>query len=455
MTKRILLINPWIHDFSAFDLWMKPLGLLYLGSILRENGFIIDFINCLDPYHPDLKSEPQLKLPKRKFSGKGHFPRELISKPSQLRDVRRRYYRFGISPNLFHRMLLEKPRPDLILITSMMTYWYPGLFETIKMIREAFPATPLILGGNYPSLCEDHARTYSGADEIIKGEGEAQLDYLLEKYLNCHLSQPVDSMELDNLPYPAFDLLRYIDQVPIMTSRGCPFDCTYCASGILNPGGFRTRNPIKVADEIEYWHKRFGVRHFSFYDDALLMNSGQSIIPLLKEVIRRGLDCEYHCPNGLHLREISFELADLMYRAGFKTLRFGFETADAVRQTTMGDKANGEHLREALRFLTLAGFDRGNIGIYLLCGLPGQEYSEIYNSIEFVKSFGARPILTEYSPLPGTALWKESIKSSDWDIAGDPLFHNNTLLSCRDSSLSEDLYQNLKQMTRVPVPNRS
>jgi radical SAM superfamily enzyme YgiQ (UPF0313 family) len=447
LKKRILLINPWIYDFAAYDLWIKPLGLLYIASILRENGIQVDVIDCLDPFHPGLRPQG-LKIPKRRSSGRGHFPKERIPKPEKLSMVKRHYHRFGISPGLLQEELLKLNRPDLILVTSMMTYWYPGLVDTIATVRRTIPDVAIILGGVYASLCTDHARAFSGADEVVSGAAEDRLGYIIGKYLNSELSDPPDAGDPDAIPYPAFDLLRHIDQIPIMMTRGCPFRCTYCASGILNPNGFRSRDPIRVADEIEYWYSRFGVRHFSFYDDALLVNSERSLIPALKEILRRGLDCSFHCPNGLHLREMTAELAGLMRMAGFKTLRFGFETTDTERQVATGGKATDTHLKTALRYLKEAGYALEEIGIYLLSGLPGQSASEINRSINFVKSLGARPILTEYSPLPGTAQWRDALVSTALDIANEPLYHNNTLLPCRDAGLTDEVYQELKQMTR-------
>ena len=140
--KRILLINPWIYDFAAYDLWMKPLGLLYLASILRNNGFHVDFLDCLDPYCYDSETEGHLKPPKRQPSGRGHFPKEQIAKPSCLKEIKRRYYRFGISPHLFRATLEKKPAPDMIFVTSMMTYWYPGVFAAIETLHDLFPGIP-------------------------------------------------------------------------------------------------------------------------------------------------------------------------------------------------------------------------------------------------------------------------------------------------------------------------
>ena len=138
-----------------------------------------------------------------------------------------------------------------------------------------------------------------------------------------------------------------------------------------------------------------------------------------------------------------------MRRSGFRTLRFGFETANAPRQTETGGKASTEELRSAVRYLREAGYSRGDIGIYLLCGLPGQSAAEIRDSIETVEACGARPVLAEYSPIPGTRLWPEAVRMSQYPISGEPLFHNNTLLPCADGTLTTETYQELKSRTRL------
>jgi radical SAM superfamily enzyme YgiQ (UPF0313 family) len=187
-----------------------------------------------------------------------------------------------------------------------------------------------------------------------------------------------------------------------------------------------------------------GITHFSFYDDALIINSEEFAIPMLQEIIKRKLSCSFHCPNGLHLREISYPLSKLMLQAGFKTIRFGFETSDQRRQMDTGGKATNEQLRQAVIHLKHAGYQSRDIGIYLLCGLPGQESREVQESIDYVKSCGARPMITEYSPIPGTSLWDASVETSPYDLAGEPLFHNNSLLPCRWEKLTYPMYQRLK-----------
>ena len=441
MSKNILLINPWIHDFAAYDFWLKPLGLLHLGGILRQNGHCVSYIDCLDPYHPEMLARG-LK-PRRHPFGRGKFYRQIISKPEKLKFMSKNYCRYGILPDILRDDLRKQQDTDIVLVTSMMTYWYPGVFEAINIIKEELPHVPLVLGGKYATLCREHAVKHSGADYVISGAGEAQIMELLENLFGEKPTHLPDEENLDSYPYPAFDLIGKTQQLPITTSRGCPYRCSYCSSHILNKK-FLRRDPVKVADEIEYWQKKSGVINFSFYDDALLVEPDKMIIPLLAEIKRRNLTCQFHCPNGLHLREIDAELAKLLYTSGFKTIRFGFETADFQRQKETGGKVINKELSEGVRHLKNAGYKTDDIGIYLLCGLPNQRAAEVTESIDFVKKCGAKPMLAEYSPIPGTKMWADAIKSSPFDIQAEPIYHNNSLLPYRNDDFTYEVYAKIK-----------
>jgi len=440
---KILLINPWIYDFAAYDFWLKPLGLLYLGGLLRQNGHRIHFIDCLDPYHPAMPKGSR-QQPLRHSYGDGKFFRQVIPTPDSLKMIDRNYCRYGILPEIFMNELKKHEDADIVLITSMMTYWYPGVFEAIKIIKEVLPFVPIVLGGKYATLCYSHAVNFSGADYVIAGSGEIQVLRLLQKLFNEEPVFTPDEYNLDSLPYPAFDLIRKIEQLPLITSLGCPYRCSYCSSHILKDK-FQQRDPVKVADEIQYWQKESGVINFSFYDDALLVKPHEMIIPLLKEVKKRKLSCQFHCPNGLHLREINKELSVLLYNSGFKTIRFGFETSDLNRQIKTGGKVKNEELRLAVSHLKDAGYKTSEIGIYLLCGIPGQSAEEVEKSIDFVRECGAKPVLAEYSPIPGTKMWDEAVACSPFDIQREPLYHNNSLLPCRNNNFSFSAYAELKK----------
>jgi len=161
-------------------------------------------------------------------------------------------------------------------------------------------------------------------------------------------------------------------------------------------------------------------------------------------VKKRGLACRFHCPNGLHLREITPDMSRLLFSSGFKTIRFGFETADFRLQKETGGKVANDELKKAVVALKNAGYRTQDIGVYLLCGIPGQKTADVAMSIDFVLACGAKPVLAEYSPIPGTRMWNEAVAASPFDIAHEPLYHNNSLLSCRNEDFTYDAYSLLK-----------
>ena len=109
---RVLLVNPWIYDFAAYNFWCEPLGLLSIGAVLRKAGYRVDLVDCLggawERPRPD---------------GTGKFRKEHLPKPASLLGVPRWYGRYGIPVEDFIRELSRMEEPDLILVTSSMTYW--------------------------------------------------------------------------------------------------------------------------------------------------------------------------------------------------------------------------------------------------------------------------------------------------------------------------------------------
>jgi radical SAM superfamily enzyme YgiQ (UPF0313 family) len=328
----------------------------------------------------------------------------------------------------------------------MMTYWYLGVFQVIRIVKTYYPQVPVMLGGIYATLCQDHASHNSGADFTLSGEGEAGVAKLVSELTGQKISYLPDLNDIDSLPYPAFDLLYRHDSLCLLTGRGCPFACTYCASSMLQDT-FRTRNPHRVAEELGYWIDRYSVKDFAFYDDALLYKPEDRIIPLLRGIIARDYNCNFHTPNGLHVGGISEEIAELLFKAHFKTIRLGFETANVERQVKTGRKTTNWELEQAVKRLSRAGYQPEDIGVYLLAGLPGQRADEIGESIKFVKCLGARPFIAEYSPIPGTGLWQDAVNKSEFDLSNEPLYHNNSILPCRLDGVSwEELYELKKEI---------
>ena len=443
-TPHILLINPWITDFAAYNFWIRPFGLLSMASLLRENGFRVTLIDCLDFYS------------KTKKYGDGKFFKTRIEKPEPLKSIKRHYSQYGIPEEmLLKRLSFVEEKPDLIGITSGMTYWYPGIFKIIEITKKFFKDVPIILGGIYATLCYEHAQKYSGADVVFKGRGEFEALKLIAELTGMKLrttnSLPTEASaqagELRTNIYPAFDLYPQLGYVCISTSEGCPFHCTYCASPFLTKG-FVRRDPFKVVEEIEYWTSKYHINNIAFYDDALLIEPSKHFIPMIKDIIKKGIQCNFHTPNGLHIKQIDQEVADLLYRAGFKSIRLGFETSSEATQVETGGKVDNQEFLRAIRYLKRAGYSGEEIGVYFMAGLPGQRVGEVEESIAFVKDSGAKPILVEYSPIPHTPLFEKAKKMSLFDLENEPLFHNNSILPCQWEGFTLEDYKRLKEDLR-------
>jgi len=423
---RLLLINPWIYDFSAFDLWSKPIGLLYLAAYLRQLGYKIDYIDCLDKYHPELLKRQGRLRPKIKKYGTGNFHREKVKKPAILQFVPRHFCRYGLPEDIFLGEIKSRPKPDAILITSLMTYWYPGPKRVVEIIREIFPKTPIILGGIYATLLPDHAKEIVRPDYIVKGPGEIQVAQLLNDILPHGLRDPDPPKTIDDFPYPAFDLYSHVDYFIVMSSRGCPYQCTFCASKLLN-GSFVQRKPEFVVDEILNQAKKLKVRDVAFYDDALLINKERRLIPVLEKILESKKQFRFHTPNGLHAREIDRKLADLFYRTGFKTIRLSFESVSPERLSDMKSKVTPLDLAKAVENLVSAGYEKKSISAYVLFGLPEQPLEEVYQSILFVHALGIKVSLASFSPIPGTIDYQRSIQKKLFPADADPLLTNNSI----------------------------
>ena len=409
MQPRFLLINPWIYDFSAVNLWSRPLGLLQVAEHLSQYDVDIHLIDCTDIYKTN-----------RRY-GTGKFPREIVDKPDILQAVPRNFARYGIDTDEFKGLLKKYAPFDMVFVTSVMTYWYPGVLKAIEMVRDLYPYVPVILGGIYASLYEKHAVHYSGADHVYTGPINNDMAEIIQ-YFGFELIN-----KNEPISYYKQGLYMSYPFAPLMTSKGCPYHCSYCASSSLFQG-FVQRNPLEIIDEItELYH--MGIRDFAFYDDALFVNADSHIKVILREMLNSGMKVRFHCPNGVHARFIDNDLAGLLKRSGFTTLRISLETVDSGRQAETGGKITSVTFQESIQRLKAAGFSKEHTGVYLMYGLPGQDLTEVKEGITFLQDLNVRINLTEFSPIPHTQCWDDLIERGIMDTNIDPLLTNNSVFS--------------------------
>ena len=408
----LLGINPPVFDFTFFDLWAKPLGLLFLLDSLRRRGNTVTLIDCIAEGTSGPLSWGREKIRKRE-----------IQKPAPLQNIPRRYHHFGLDEDDFLARLREVEKPDCILLTSGMTYWYEGVFWAVRLLRQVFPSVPVLLGGIYARLCPEHA-LLSAADVI-----------------------QTDPLSF-NLVSPAMDLYSDPGYVLLLSSTGCPLHCDYCASKKLFPV-FRPRPLEEIMNDLRLQMKCGDIANGAFYDDALLYRKRERFYPLC-DALRKGYpSLSWHAPNGLSVREIDQECADILKQTGFETLRLSLESVDSSLLGKSSFKATAIEYTQALACLEKAGYDGRRIETYILAGLPGQSVRSIAETIDFVLEAGGVPKLAEFSPVPGTRSFEEAAAEIP-GLRTEPLLSNKTVYSSYISgALSPMELQELKDRTRI------
>lgn len=418
----VLAINPWIYDFAAYDYWIKPYGFLIILSYLQNQGFNIKYIDCLD------------SIIKKGFYGTGKFYSEKIKTPEKLKHIPRYYKKYGITNNQLTKQL-ENFNPDIILITSSMTYWYPSIIDLIKILKERYKSVPVILGGTYATLCYTHAKKNIPCDYIFT---HAESDKFFNK-----INVPFNHKEFySTLPeYEKFyDNLEY---VVLRTSWGCPFSCSYCAIKSLSDKIITVDTDL-ILNYIIYYNK-LGIKNFVFYDDALLYQS-EIFKNFLQQIIRLKLNINFHTPNAMHIKYLDMEMAHLMKLSGFINPRFGLETLEEPLQKLWSNKLNNEILNRGIECLKQSGYGKGEFSFYMLFGYPGQNIERLFLDIEYLNSLGARVLLSEYSHVPKTKLFASANKIYD-----EPLFHNNSIFSSFEPEKIKYLWSVKNKITKLQL----
>ena len=377
MKPRILLVNPPIYDFSAYDFWLKPYGLLRVAGFLRKQAEfqLVDFLDRLDSRVPAGNY-------RRDRWGRGAFYSEPVQKPAVFADVPRRFRRYGLPRAALQDFLTNQAHFDYALVQTGMTYWYLGVNEVLREIRRLSPATKIILGGVYATLCPSHARS-TGVDLVVEGSDLSPLWQFLG------MAPDADELAL-------WDLYPTLEAGVLKLADGCPFRCTYCSVPQVYPN-FHARPLEHSLAELSFL-KRLGAKHVAFYDDALLYRPEKILGPFLREALRRNIELQFHTPNAMNARFIDKEMAHLLITAGFKTIYLGFESNAYAWQKKTGGKVYSAELERAVENLVRAGADPARLHAYLIVGHPNDEEQAVEDSMHFAHRLGLKVMLSDSPP---------------------------------------------------------
>ena len=319
---------------------------------------------------------------------------------------------------------LDLFRPQLTGIT-LFSCGYARVYDLVHRIKN-YGDYQVVLGGPHISAVRDSALRKSEADFAIKGEGEETLLHLCKTigeaksgYSNIQgliwrsESRLVENDDrpfiddLDALPFPAYEQFPlekyrcYQDKVlPIITSRGCPWQCVFCSVRLCMGGKFRPRSPENVLAEIEHWHKQ-GWRNFEIQDDNFTCDIDRAM-KICDLIISKDLAIKWSLPNGVRIDRLNRELLEKMRKSGCFRIALGVESANNEVLRKIRKRIKIEQIEEAVKIIKKAGMEV--VGFFIV-GHPTETYKRFMETVEFAKRMPFDQVnFWNMIPYPGTEL---------------------------------------------------
>jgi len=397
--KKILFIHPlgvnWIpgeKDMSRIANIMEPMGLINLAAWLDQHGHKSTIHDCYA------------------------FP--------------------GQDEKIYNYLIKEQP--DYIGFTSTTSSFLDGV-RIAQKCKQVSPKAKIIFGGVHISaLLEKLLHDFPVIDYGVVGEGEETLLELMEndgsglgdiKGLIFRNNNHVkfnglrkNLLDMDSLPFPAYEKLDGFPnsyQLPIfnypkmpnttvITSRGCPYTCSYCDRSVFRRS-YRFNSPQYMVALLTYLHERFNIKHVNIYDDTFTLKK-QRIIDFCELKIASGLKITYNC--AARAEQIDFETLKLMKKAGCWMISLGIETGDPELLKKHRFYLPQEIVEDPIKLIREKVYEIKKAGIrakgLFILGLPGETEESIKKSMEYVFSLPLDEFnLSKLTPFPGAPLYKE------------------------------------------------
>ena len=272
------------------------------------------------------------------------------------------FYHFGMGWDEIRRKI-ETSKADVFGISSSFTPYHEEALEIARIIKDWNRRKIVVMGGSHVSGDPADVLKSPCVDYVVLGEGEIRFPLLLEKIEKDSVERikeidgigyrengeirinPLQSFvqDLDVLPYPARDLLdldRYRIKkkrsTMLITSRGCPHQCTYCSAHLVMGNAFRRRSAEAIVEEMKDCRERFGIQAFDIEDDNFTFDRKRAK-DLMKQIIETfgERNLELSAMNGVSFASMDAELLRLMKRAGFHTINLSFVSTDLVTKERM------------------------------------------------------------------------------------------------------------------------
>ena len=390
---------------------MPPIGLAYIASVLRNTGYTVAVI---DGPGSGLKS---------------YFSFNKI------------YVRGLSNDEIIKRIPIET---DVIGLGCMFSSNWIYVRELIKMIRKEFPSTFIIVGGEHVTGFPKFSLEQAPFDVVVLGEGEETVAELMQCFeqgkplkdvkgiafrdpsgqVNINERRP-RIKDIDSIPLPSWDLFEiesYIQHnqphgssqgrfIPMLATRGCPFQCTFCTNPNMWTTQWIPRNYKKIVDEMQLYQEKYKITDFQFEDLTALVRSDW-IINFCNEIIAREMKITFQMPAGTRSECINYEVAKKLKEAGCHELSFAPESGDPRVLKAIKKRINLNHMFISARETLNAGI---NVGCFFIIGFPEDNYSSVlrtYAAIIKCALIGFTNVnLNSYSPQPNTESFRKLQKN--------------------------------------------
>ena len=395
---KVLFVNPpqTASKYKFMGVIAPPLGIAYMAGVLQENNIDVEILDA-------------------------------SAEDMDFKDVEKE---------------LLKRKPDLVALTAL-TPTIGRALETAQVVKETLPDAIVVMGGYHPTFNFIETLEDENVDIVIRGEGEyimLNLVQALENQSSLHdvkgiVFEDKNSKEivvnpeapliqdLDELPFPALNLLpmkkyRLLDMdthmTTMITTRGCPMQCSFCSSAAMHGKKIRERNVENIVDEIEYLKTNYDIDTIAFMDDTFTFKK-RKVMAICDEILKRNIEIMWGCTSRVDT--LDEKLLKKMKEAGCITIFIGVESADQqqldnmCKNTTIAKIENAFKIAHKLKIRTIAS---------VALGMPGDTKEIMNKTVKFVHKL--KPNYAIYSlatPYPGTRFYKEAfeknlIKIKDW-----------------------------------------
>ncbi len=393
--KKLLLLQPPVEDFYDTPIRLQPLGLAYLKAAVRKwlpevEVKIIDFHAAA--------GKRTVALP-RELRYLADYYAEVDESPF---SAFHRYSRYGSDPeDIAKKVAAEKP--DWVGISAMFTPYWRQVIDCAEAIKRLWPV-PVIAGGFHATAAPEHLLQSRVIDAVVRGEGERPLvEWLRAVRTGKGWSEvpnlvwwrddqlvfnPVQkNYPIDDLPVPDFsDLARdryVVDGRPlcfVLSSRGCPYRCAFCAVHCVFGDRYRPRTVESVVAEIEQRYAQ-GYRLFDFEDDNLSFDR-RRMLELCEALVERfpAGEIEFLAMNGMSYRDLDGELLQAMWRAGFRQLNLALVSMDDRVRKSLGRPHTLAEYAQVIDAAVQIGF---RIVSYQILGLPQESLDSQIRTLAF------------------------------------------------------------------------